>query len=504
MPPEIWREIFSFATSIHGLAYSHWDNKDVRKECSTSLSTRHSIPLVCRSWNLAGTSFLYERLVLQRIDQIERLEQIFEKAETAGCGLEYRSWVRGLELVPGPEMHGQGDFFQLALQLLERQRFPQVTIFGIDSNIQPMERQELVLSVAKTAIQVFGSQLEYLHLPATDNSWKWGTMFSDSQGTPVLDISLPSLHTLSMTSGKWVGTRSVAGQYFDALATSPHRSSLRTLSVEWFRRDKETFFKFLRTTPRLHTLHFGKSSFWESVCELPAILELLPGLRQLYFEYAPPISRERIVLDHPQPQIHFSLSKIIIQAGGTTCLNFITTTNVIFAMIQKGWFPRLEVIELQLRDSRSCLDLGENFNEADRKAWRNAIATCATAGIRLVAPNGDPIHLWADKHGVKRNPLVEKKQEQPPNKMDSVDYAKDESGPEEDSEESEDEDEDEDEIYTHSEDNSSRDSGFTGPISDDSEDAAYKWWDQPDIVVESDSESEPVQANQESPFLFLI
>jgi hypothetical protein len=79
----------------------------------------------------------------------------------------------------------------------------------------------------------------------------------------------------------------------------------------------------------------------------------------------------------------------------------------LFDAIEKGIFPNLERIEIQFKgfagigSFRSCIDEGEVYQEVNRTTWRRAIRICTNAGVKLVSSSGEPIYLWADKHGIK-------------------------------------------------------------------------------------------------------
>jgi hypothetical protein len=91
LPPEIWLQVFRWATRGHSIptpAYipfqppSNWATSDT----DGTVTVRSALPLVCQQWKRLSVEFLYEDLTLLR--GAHALKNLFDQGENPG------RWVR--------------------------------------------------------------------------------------------------------------------------------------------------------------------------------------------------------------------------------------------------------------------------------------------------------------------------------------------------------------------------------------------------------------------------
>jgi hypothetical protein len=222
-----------------------------------------------------------------------------------------------------------------------------------------------------------------------------------------------------------------------------------------------------------------------------ALLTALTSLKHLTFTiYWSPFQQEPPMFAHSF--VHNALENITIFLEFPSSYKAIHSLDPLFTKIQSNELPNLAKIVIQGPYAHGCLDSGILFLPLFHKRWSQAIRICNRRRIKLVTPEDDLIHLWEERHGLKKEG----------NPGDSGQESERSDSPfirEEDADIESDEENEEDSINTSDDSQWYRldeDSGMTprtssgSSIWDDSDDEPYRYVARPDIeLVDSESES---------------
>jgi hypothetical protein len=472
LPDEILHEIFSFATHVEGeLVSPHWRVDDPYPPWVISSQTRRNIPLVCRQWHDVGLEYLYQHIVIftqwQLTDLLYILDYFYRDSELRAKRL---GWIRGLEFIlPRDDIESTKRICGLIWRLPPGR----LRLFGFEDAVCHSEKSWKLMEIVADALHKAQGSLEVLHLPCIRaEEDKGGSIYYASKSG---DFSLSAtgftgfskLRTLSLTSGRWEPCYGVRRSDQDRellsfLTHNPH--SISTIYLNWMcgAQLSRKYLDFLRSALHLQTVHIITDRRTLLVEDFDGFLEAVPHIRRLVItpsETGSDRGRE------PPPDVvsHGSLEEIVLVMNLSSGYKSISLIYPIFSKIQSGHLPKLKQVIVRGPYPEGCIDGRLVLSQKHSQHWKDAIQTCAEHEVDLVDEEGNAIHLWSDRHGIR----IESEEE-------------DTEG------ESEVSSSEEGEWWELS------GSGFSGSsvesddaISNDSEDSPYRYVSQPDLDYES-------------------
>lgn len=451
---------------------------------SKSLSTRRSIPLVCRQWHDVGLRFLYEHIVLHEASQVYQLVTLLQYLHSKGQ--ERLDWIRGVELVAGPMTAEQAyDFWTYTLSLLEILSRDKLRFLAIDPLEYPNARTRRKAAYAiRHALCHFDTSLEVFHFSISHESLRFSdimdTRAPEQEGMP----HFPNLHTLSTTKARWhlpdPSMEQIIAPFRMLRGQVPQ---LRTISFEWAQPPAEIF-QFLRAVPQLESAYIGsKYSNHLIALEFDKFLNLTPCLKHLTIR----IQHGSHIRRHLPPSIcHPNIEEIVFLMNFPTSYKSIAQLETVFEKIKREQLTGLRRVVLYGPFHQGCVDAAVVLPSHVITSWHSAIEICAKHDVQLINSRGYPMHIWATRHGIKVNGIGLSRRREAPEQEDET-----EQGSENESEaESTGQSEDEEEWYETDNESYFNGSSTEEEISNDSEDASYRYVHQADVdLVEFESGS---------------
>lgn len=402
LPNEILRHIFLLATDIDGLAFAHW-HEDTERDWELSSRTRCTIPLVCRQWNVIGIEFLFRHVVLRRESQAQALSLTLDTLDISNQN-RLLAYIDGMELVMREEADWSQVFRRLAGKLITKLPKGQLRKFGIDCGGCGGMRTVLITHIIMDALKSSGRRLDILHIPCLTKSLPHDISEMANMWKPISSVDF-QLHTLSTMSGYWHQCTGVFGIQHERMfppVLGRKFGSVKTLyfTHAFFRGNNDKgFLNFFDNTPNTEVLHFPIVSELGEATVLPDILEKLPRLRHLFLIY-------QIWYDSTtfwsMEGSHSSLEEVgMISTAGWSSGG---TTSFIVGLadhIKSSKYPKLKRITMHGRIPDGCLDPGSLIPHSHVQKWVQSIDYFAEVGIALVNQEGQPIHLWRQRHAIK-------------------------------------------------------------------------------------------------------
>ncbi|KAF9238475.1 hypothetical protein BU15DRAFT_47555 [Melanogaster broomeanus] len=125
MPPELWLRVFDLATDVHGLLnYDDPISSDLPRALvkqreqqllRDSLRTKRNIVLVCRYWNELAVEFLYQSVLITRVDTLASLHESLQRHASAAAGRTRLGWwTRRLDVLIQDDRCEASDYALLA------------------------------------------------------------------------------------------------------------------------------------------------------------------------------------------------------------------------------------------------------------------------------------------------------------------------------------------------------------------------------------------------------
>lgn len=173
VPPEVWLRIFGLATDLgaplncdspissdlpHTLVRQH-----ELQELKDSLRTKRSIILVCRTWNELALEFLYQNILITKVDGLVSLHESLQRHALTTQGKNRLGWwTRRMDVFVEDERCEASDYSMLAAVM---RQLPNISIITLSMPMLPFNdcwlRQlptPVILSLAETcgmSLQVF-------------------------------------------------------------------------------------------------------------------------------------------------------------------------------------------------------------------------------------------------------------------------------------------------------------------------------------------------------------
>jgi hypothetical protein len=392
------------------------------------------------------------------------------------------SWIQGLGLLLGPTPeHLIREYWLLAGDLILEIPSGNLKVFTIDSiHRNAPSLNSKVLKRVHESVEVL--QLRHDHSRHSFDEEKFLEKLA-STGDPEADdwAIFPHLH-------KFV----YAGNPSKLVCVRNSFRNLQSAAINWPSSDMpfQQYLSLLSTAKNLTDVFIMTSEpnllFYSN---FEALLKALTSLKHLTVTIS-------LIPDRQDPGtfvhnfVHTALEDIVILLEHPSSYKAIHCLEPLFTRFQSKEFPNLTRIVIRGPYVHGCLDSELIFPPPYHKKWMRAIKICHRRRIRLVTPEDDLIHLWEERHGIKKegNP-------------DDSDQERESSNPpsisEEDVDTGSDEEKEEDSINTSDDSQWYRheDSGFDpettdSSIWDDSDDEPYRYIARPDIeLVDSESES---------------
>lgn len=144
-PPEIWITIFSLATDVPGLlSYDGSTSSDLprplvkeyeHKLLKESLITKRNIILVCRTWHVLATKFLYQSVLVTRPATLSSLFVALDRRSSgAAHSVHMGWWTRRLDVLIQDD-HCEASDYALLANIIRR--FPNLSIVNLSMPMLP-------------------------------------------------------------------------------------------------------------------------------------------------------------------------------------------------------------------------------------------------------------------------------------------------------------------------------------------------------------------------------
>jgi hypothetical protein len=325
--------------------------------------------------------------------------------------------------------------------------------------------------IVADALHKAEGSLEVLHLPciqATEGAHVpmcYPSFSGDFDLSTANFRGLSELRTISLTSGRWEVCDGSHRKDLDPdivrfLTRNPH--SIHTVYLNWRCQPGYKYLEFFLSALHLQTIHILIGPTKLIAEDLDSFLEAVPKLRRLIITPSKMGSENRRELSRDVVS-HESLEEITLVMNLPSSYKTIFVANPIFSKIKTGHLPKLERVIVHGTYPEGCIDSGLVLSLRHKQCWKDAIMACAEQEVGLVNEQGNPIHLWGERHAI------------------SILSEDEDTG----SEVSSDEEGERWELSS---------SGFRGSlvasddvISDDSEDSPYRYISQPDLDYDSSS-----------------
>lgn len=169
-PPELWLTIFSLATDVPGLlSYDGPISSDLprplvkeheHKLLKESLITKRNIILVCRTWHVLATKFLYRSVLVTRPATLSSLFVALDRRSSgAARSIHVGWWTRRLDVLIQDD-HCEASDYALLANIIRR--FPNLSIVNLSMPMLPDNDswlRQLPESVVTALVESCGSSL---------------------------------------------------------------------------------------------------------------------------------------------------------------------------------------------------------------------------------------------------------------------------------------------------------------------------------------------------------
>lgn len=173
VPPEVWLRIFDLATDIESLlncdtlASSDLPRMLVKqrelKRLKDSLHTKRSMALVCRTWNELALGFLYQSILISKVDTLISLHESLQRHALTTQGKNHLGWwTKRMDVLIEDERCEASDCNMLASVV---RQLPNLLIVRLSMPMLPLNNcwlgqlpTSVVISLAETcgpSLQVF-------------------------------------------------------------------------------------------------------------------------------------------------------------------------------------------------------------------------------------------------------------------------------------------------------------------------------------------------------------
>ncbi|KIM33611.1 hypothetical protein M408DRAFT_157688 [Serendipita vermifera MAFF 305830] len=409
LPIEVLRHIFALATQFDDSLVSRRDGT-VEREWELSSTTRRAIPLVCQKWNVVGSEFLFEHIVLRRISQPLALLWTLNALNSVDQG-RILGYIRGLEISMCEEVDDATIFGEVAVLLIRKLPYGQLRRFGVDCGKCDGVRASSITSILASVIKRSGGRLETLHLPCAvrleQEELPQDMPESEEQNLWQFIASANlQLRTLSLMGGYWnhcnssifniqseTGFLTTLGQCIQSVDTL-------FLCCSYFSTQNEAkLLEFLNGGVNIKTVHFISRIPGEDVPNLQLMLEKLPRLCHLFITHH---IQDIATISWPAESSHPSLEEITISYKARCSVDKISSSmNELTDRVKSSNFPNLRRITICGRFPKGCLDPDYILSSAEYHSWASTIDHFAEVGIELVNQDGIPLYLWCQRHAVK-------------------------------------------------------------------------------------------------------
>jgi hypothetical protein len=439
--------------------------------------------LVCREWHANGLQFLYQHISLTNFEQIKALHRTLDSL-TRKNRAQRLSWIQGLELLSGPTPEHQiRDYWLLGGDLILEIPPGNLKFFAIESfYTKAPSLNSKVLKRLRESVEVL--QLRCDHW-SRNFEWKFlekllSTVDPQIEGWAIF----PHLRHF-----RYAGDSSTLALLRDSI------QSLQSVATSWPPYDlpAQKSLNLLSMAKTLTNVFITTSEPALLFCrDFEALLTTLASLKHLTVSTSTHHRREEPAT-FAQGIVHTALEDVTILLEYMFNYKVIHNLDPLFTKIKSRELPNLAKIVIGGPYIQGCLDSGLVFGPPYRKKWSQAIKVCERRRIKLVTPDNDLIHLWEERHGIKKEGHTGDAGHE--NERSNPTSIHEEDADIENDEESEDDSintSDDSRWYRLDEDNGAtpRTSSNPSSIWGDSEDGPYRYMAQPDIeLVDSESES---------------
>jgi hypothetical protein len=388
------------------LVSPHWRVDDPYPPWVISSQARRSIPLVCRQWYDVGLEYLYQHIVIFSQSQLAYLLSILDSIHREPRQKRL-GWVRGLEFILPRDDESSSRICGLIRNIPpERLR-----LFGFEDAVCHSELSWRPMEIVADALHKGQGSLEVLHLPciravgSKGDSPCYPSKSGDFRLSTTGFMGLSKLRTLSLTSGRWEAyscslRNDQETVIFSFLTHNPH--SIDTLYLNWMYAAElsRKHLDFLRSARHLQTIHIVIDPALREE-GLDRFLEAVPHLRRLVLT---PSDRKRpYFLRGPPPDVisHGALEEIILVMDLSSSYKTISMISPIFCKVQSGHLPGLKRVVIRGPYPDGCIDSRLVLSQKHSECWKDAIRACADREVDLVDDEGNAIHLWSARHGIR-------------------------------------------------------------------------------------------------------
>lgn len=171
VPPEVWLKIFSHATDLGTLL-----NRDtsissdlprglVRQhelQClKNSLRAKRSIALVCRTWNALALGFLYQDILIMKVDNLLSLHESLQRSALAAQGKNRLGWwTKRLDVLIEDQRCEPSDYDMLATVI---RQLPNLSIITVSMPMLPFNDcwlRQLPTAIVVSLVETCGTSLQ--------------------------------------------------------------------------------------------------------------------------------------------------------------------------------------------------------------------------------------------------------------------------------------------------------------------------------------------------------
>jgi hypothetical protein len=451
--------------------------------------TRRSIPLVCHQWHANGLQFLYQHINLVNFEQIRALHRTLDSLVQKDR-VQRISWIQGLELLLGPTPQPQiREYWHLAGDLIVEMPPSNLKVLAIDSIYKEAPSFSWkALKRVRESVEVL--QLGYGYSGYTFDSERFLENLASPPNPEVDDwATFPHLREFVFTVENGPARITTTPSMLVCVRNS--FQSLQNMALCWPTRDISaqqclSLFDMAKNLTNIYIRTPEPNLLFYS--NLEALFTALKSLKHFTVAVSIDYSRDDApVFAHSF--VHTALEDITLVLEFPSSYKAINNLDPLFIKVRSRELPNLAKIVIRGPYTHGCLDSGLIMPPSYRKKWSQAIKICDRKGIKLVTPGDDLIHLWEERHGLKKEGNTgESDQESESSKAPSI---QDEGPDRENDEEGEDAStntSDDSQWYRLEDDSGTPETSSDHEIWNDSDDEPYRYVARPDIeLVNSES-----------------
>jgi hypothetical protein len=385
--------------------------------------------------------------------------------------------IRGVELLfeASPSTDYEESFLSDALNLIKMLPAEQLTLFGMETT-HILTFYGPAWEIVSTILNQHRNALETLNLPVAAQPEYDIILSPDIGGNPIFS----SVRTLSLANECWW---SRSGPDSTKVISNINFPTLRELSVQrsWNSVDILSAVRPFQNLQKLHIVDYtqGTALYIAGILELLPILQCLSIFYQMGHDWCSP---------KPLDQNHLHLKEIVVWSKRPLGYQCIASIHQVSSLIQRKQLPSLQSITIHGPFPNGCADGSVIMSGGYKEAWTQLISACRKNDVGLVNSSGESIRLWTMRHGIAWKKETVRNAGSDSNSGNDTRSSISSSRGKSSSDEECGSDEGEwAEVETDAPDNVSEiSSSYT--ISDDSEDAPYRYVHQNDVdLVNSDS-----------------